>query len=471
MEKNNLYNTVIKNGYSARSGSYSVINPKIKMELDEYGEYSPVIDSPELIDAINDPSISSVCSMSDSSLNEDEISKELFGNIPGIKHDPILGYYKDLYAGYVVEGDYRKNGSSGGIATWILKELLEKKLIDGVIHVKQANDNDGILYKYGISKTIKELCAGSKSRYYPVEFSQVLNKIKNKPGKYAIVGIPSLIMEIRLLAKHDKRINDKITYTLGLICGHQKSTKYAENLAWQCGIKPGDLRSINFRKEIAGAAASDYATEVVGLINSKETTVIKKQSELFGSCWAHGMFKSKFSDFSDDAMNETADISIGDAWLPEYTKDSLGTNLLIVRDKTISSILKSGIENGKIELDKVNIKTILRAERGLSNHYLNELPYRLYKKDTLNEWRPKKRLPASGKLSLLNKKRQDLREIISTKSHDIYKKAVELDDWDYFFKKINPYVKLYGLVNRPIQLKDSKLLRIIKTTTRKHLED
>src|SRR5690606_13386755 len=108
--------------------------------------------------------------------------------------------------------------------------------IDGVIHVKESNDGDGILFKYGISRTADEIIEGAKSRYYPAEFSSVINTIKKTKGKYAITGIPSFIAEVRLLAKQDKEVADRIAYTFGLICGHQKTTKYAEALAWQHGI-------------------------------------------------------------------------------------------------------------------------------------------------------------------------------------------------------------------------------------------
>jgi len=256
-----LYNTVIKNDYSDGSGACSVLNKKIKMELNEYGEYKPNLKYALADD--EDISLQMVCSYSDKSPNEDEISKKLYGGVLAINYDNRIGYYKELYAGHVLEGDYRKNASSGGFGTWIFKELFERKLIDGVIHVKENNDKeDPILFKYGISRTVEEIQAGAKTKYYPVEFSQVINKIKEMPGRYAIIGIPSFIMSIRLLALQDPTVNDRIKYTIGLICGHQKSAKFADCLAWQVGIEPGTLRSINFRKKIPNAPANRYGEAI-----------------------------------------------------------------------------------------------------------------------------------------------------------------------------------------------------------------
>jgi coenzyme F420-reducing hydrogenase beta subunit len=455
-----LYDTVIKNGYSVRSGSYSVLDKSIKTELNEFGEYSPIFQPSD--GQKDNPKLAYVCAMSDDSPDEDVIGGELFASIPGIKHDPILGYYNGLFAGHVIEGSYRENASSGGFTTWILKELLERKLVDGVIHVKETADDSDVLFEYGISRSIEEICAGAKTRYYPVEFSNVINEIKSLPGKYAIVGIPSFIMEIRLLAQQDPKVKDRVKYTLGLICGHQKSTKYAECFAWQCGIKPGNLKSIDFRKKIAGAPANMYATEVTGIINGKEVTITKKQEELLGSHWGHGFFKTKFSDFTDDTMNETADIALGDAWLPAYTKDSLGNNVLIVRNETMLSILEEGVKDGKIKVDNLSVKDVIKSQSGLVHHTRDDLPYRLYKKDAKHEWRPTKRLPASNDIPFLRKVVQDLRCDIAEQSHVHYKKAVELDDLSYFETKMSSYLRRYKWVYVVVQLKRRGLMWAVR---------
>jgi len=453
MKNNNLYDTVIKNGFCVGSGVFSIINPRIKTVLNEYGEYVALIKTPDDIDMLNDYSISKVCAMSDNSSNEDVISKELFSKTRGIKHHPIIGYYTDLYAGHVAEGDFRKNGSSGGMATWILKELLSRSLIDGVIHIKESKKK-GILFEYGISRSIKEVCSGAKSRYYPAELSNVLNTIKKHPGKYAITGIPSIIMEVRLLSKQDKIIRDSIKYTIGLVCGHQKSTKYAECLAWQCGIEPGNLKYIDFRKKIAGKPAYFYATEMKGTINGKEVIITKQQNELLATDWGHGLFKTKFSDYSDDSLNETADISIGDAWLPSYALDGLGNNAIIVRNSKLSNIIKEGIKLEKLSLDEISTETLLNTQKGLIEHTRKGLPYRLFRDDTNNKWHPKTRTEASNNYKILRKIIQNLRMTIRDQSRIEYLNAVRKNDFLYFEKSMKKNIRRYSLTYKAIRAFD-----------------
>jgi coenzyme F420 hydrogenase subunit beta len=417
------------------------------MELDEYGEY-------RLNKHEYDSSLEKICAMSDISDNEDVIGKELFGATKGIKHNPVIGYYLNLYAGHVIEGDYRAKGSSGGFATWIFKELLINKHVDGVIHVKECSSEEA-LFNYDISTSVEEICNGSKTKYYPVEFSKAINTIRKLPGKYAIIGIPSFITEIRLLTKHDKVINKKIKYTLGLICGHQKSTKYTEAMAWQYGIKPGDLISINYRSKVKNKSSSNYSVELQGKINGKLITKKIGQTEFFVSNWGHGFFKTKFSDFTDDTMNETADISLGDAWLPEYVSDDRGTNILIVRNPIIQQIIDNGLRTGKIKLDELLVDDILRSQKGLIRHTREALPYRLYKRDIKGIWRPKKRLGANSHISLTRKVVQNIREDIAQQSHIIYREAVLKEDWSFFEKNMKKYINRYNIAYKLVRLQDA----------------
>lgn len=453
--------SVLKNEYDIRSGVYSAIDNSIEMRLNEYGEYTTILTESATNSRSTMERLSRVSAMSNESLDESTVAKNLFAPIPNIEFSDVIGYHLGLFAGHVIEGNYRKYASSGGFTTWLLKELLERRLIDGVIHVKRSTSKT-VLFEYGISTTIQQVRDNAKTRYYPAELSGALNQIRNMPGKYAITGIPSFIMEVRLLASQDPEIGKKIAYTFGLICGHQKSTKYAESLAWQSGIKPGNLVSIDFRKKIPGSPANKYATEMTGIINGKEVTVTKRQEELFGSHWGHGFFKTKLSDYTDDALNETADVALGDAWLPEYTRDGLGNNILIVRNQKILSIIQDGAKRGLVKIDILTADDIIKSQPGLIHHTRDDLPYRLFKKDAANEWRPIKRVSPSNKVPYLRKKVQDIREEIREKSHTNYRRAVELDDWSYFERSMRPLLRRYSLLYVLVQTRRRGLAWFIK---------
>ncbi len=442
MSFDEMYTKVVDGKYSFGTGSWAVASPHITMKLNEYGEYQP-----ELKESANLPSEKELKAMQDSCLslsekNESDVAEKAFSNIPDIKFDNRIGFYSGLYIGHVTEGKFRENGSSGGFGTWIFKELLERGKIDGVIQVKESTENSK-LFEYGISNSLEQICTSAKTRYYPVELSEVINKIKNTDGNYAIIGLPSYIMETRLLSDVFPQLKKRIKFMIGLICGHQKSTKFAEFLAWQCGINPGNLQRINFRKKMKDGNASDYAIEVTGLVNGKSQTIVRRMRDLIGSDWGQGIFKISASDFTDDVMNETADVTLGDAWLPEYVKDSKGNNVIIVRNPVIKEIIEDGIKNSKISVTRVNVEKVFSSQAAHFRHTQRELAYRLYKKEKAKMWVPQKRVVASNDFPWIRKRIQDKREEICKKVPLIYAKAVNKNDIMYFETRMAKLSKSY----------------------------
>lgn len=454
--KATLYHTVIKNGYDVGSGVLAAVNSDVRVVLNKFGQFVSVYY--EKSPVIPDDALQAVSAMADGQIgNECTISQRLFGDKEGIKQDNIIGHYLDLFAGHVAEGDFRENGSSGGFASWILCELLRTGEVDYVIHVHPTYSPTDLLFRYVVSSSVKDVEAGAGSRYYPVELSSILETVKSKPGRYVIVGIPSLLMEVRLLAEADPTFRERIHYTVGLICGHQKSTKYVESLAWQCGIKPGDLTYFNFRKKVSGAPASTYHMEMVGNVDGRQVTIDRNEFQLFGSNWGHGFFKAKFSDFTDDALNETADVSVGDAWLPEYVNDSSGNNIVIIRNEVILDLVQKGIADGRLRFDEVTPNSVIRSQSGLIHHTRDEIGYRLAKRDKRAEWRPTKRIAATFALPLLRRAVQDTRQDIAELSHIHYEEAVARGDWTYFEKTMRPYVRRYERLYMLLALRNNDI--------------
>ncbi|WP_102402358.1 Coenzyme F420 hydrogenase/dehydrogenase, beta subunit C-terminal domain [Vibrio cyclitrophicus] len=421
--------------YSDVSGVSSYVDKRIKIEINSYGLYEEIINS----DISNDISslVQQVSPYLNDKISAGDIAKTLFSETENIRRDDRIGYYNSLFVGHVKEGEYRENASSGGMGTWIFKELFKKGFIDGVIHVKENPDKkSSILFKYDISKSIEEIQAGAKTKYYPVELSEVLDLVRNNKGKYAIVGIPSFINSIRLLALNDAVIRERIIFTVGLICGHQKSSKFSDYMAWQVGIRPGHLKAIDFRHKLDDAKADSYAIKMTGLVDGEMKTIIQPKNCLGGQNWGLGYFKPLASDFTDDVFNETADIVVGDAWLPEYTSDSHGNNIVIIRNPIIRNLVLEAINEDKLVMNDVHADTIFKSQAAHYRHTYDELPYRQYKKRKNNLWYPVSRVNESTAIGFFRGKVQDIRMEISSKSHEYFKVAVEKDDLALFEKKM-----------------------------------
>lgn len=455
-----LLNTVVNNGYCIGCGACAVVpNSPIKIELDRYGRLQAKICKEDEGPAASAISVTTVCPFSDNAVNEDVISSELFKQVDSrSENHPSLGYYRGLYAGHVQENDYRKNGSSGGMGSWLLAALLQSGKVDAVVHVHRVNPKTahGKLFSFAISNSVEQIKRAAKSHYYPVEMSEVLNEIKESPGRYAVVGIPCFIKAVRLLMKQDPVLNERIHYTVGLFCGHLKSTRFAGLFSWQNGIHPDDIQEIDFRYKLPDSPAHEYGVKISGTCDGQDVVVVRKNKEHFGYIWGHGFFKYRACDYCDDVVAETADIAIGDAWLPEYVNDSQGTNIVIVRNNDIKALIEDAIDNKKLALSNVTPEQVVKSQLGGLKHRRQGLSYRVYRKQRKKEWCPRKRV--STDISGISWKRRliyRMRVIIAEHSHKAFELALKKNDFEVFRRSMSRWLRVYGFL-----YKDHMIFRI-----------
>lgn len=433
---------IIDNGYCIGCGNCAYLSSEtIAIGLNEYGQFHAQL----LGQDIDTKTIDKFCPFSDAAKNEDELGNSLF---PENKYVDTLGYIHSTYAGYVKEGDYRLSGSSGGFGSWFCTEMLRLGKVDAIIHATSSS-SDKLFFEYGISGTVQEILANAKSKYYPMKLDQVLDYVKQREGKYLFVGIPCMVKAIRLLAERDSQLASSIVYTLGLVCGHIKSKAFSEMLAWQLGVKPRDLKSIDFRTKLEGYGANQYGVTVSKEeCNQLESYVSPPVNELFGTNWGLGYFKSKACDFCDDVTAETADITIGDAWLPEYVNDYAGTNVLIVRNPLINDLLQDAVNGGRIHIENLDSEKVIVSQKSGINHRRKGLQYRLYLNEQNNKQSPKKRVAPSNNFPAKFKKVQELRIQLRDESHQAFFEAKQRDNWHIFVKKMSVLNQKYAALYR-----------------------
>lgn len=406
---------------NVNSGVYAGINPKIAMHLSSSGEYT--YDGIDYKDIDLMGKLLELSAFGGVGPTEDQIASELFGSADAIKSDPITGLYVANFVGWSCDPKIRNNASSGGLTSWLLGKMLELGLIDGVIHM-HSNEAGDKLFEYKISRTKENVYVNAKTRYFPGELSEVLKEIRYSQERFALVAIPSIAYEIRLLQLADPTWNARIPFVIGLLCGHQKTANYAEYLGWRLGFKPGNLRSIDFRKKVSGKPAIEYMTECTGLIDGEIVNKSAMQTDIYGTNWGYGFFKPNFSDFSEDAFNETADVVFGDAWLEPYMSDDQGTNIAIVRNPFLHKLMRDGALSGEVHLEDISIEQVKASQGGLIRQYVDELPYRFEFLAKQGLYVPLViRRPSPTRPGLSRRKLQQNRMKSSLYSHESYMKA------------------------------------------------
>jgi coenzyme F420-reducing hydrogenase beta subunit len=448
-EASTLLDTVVQGGACIGCGACAAVDgAPLRIAWNALGQYQAVMGPCRLAGEV-EAKVLAVCPFSGVELDEDAIAQERYGTSCAY-HDRI-GYYLSSYAGYVAEGEFRRHGSSGGLATWIVTELYRRGLVDAVIHV-QANAGAGDpspLFRMAVSRSEREIRAGAKSRYYPVEMSRVLHEVQQRPGRYAVVGLPCFVKAIRLLARRDHRIRARVAYCVGLVCGHLKSARFADMLAWQMGVPPGELVSIEFRRKIAGEPATRYGIEVVGRRDNGMKADVRRNDHLYGGNWGYGFFKYSACDYCDDVVAETADVSVGDAWLAQYVGDSDGTNVVVVRHEEVDEILREATSADRLHLMPISADSVARSQDGGLRHRREGLAYRLHVKDCAGAWRPRKRVAAGASHCDPRQRRiYELRMLLAARSHDAFREAVAAGEFRAFQRLMAPYVQEYTTLYR-----------------------
>ncbi|MCC2606092.1 Coenzyme F420 hydrogenase/dehydrogenase, beta subunit C-terminal domain [Planctobacterium marinum] len=434
-KQQDVVSKVTQGGYCIGCGACAHLSTAVSMQANRYGQLIPVVTEDGLSNTEND-TIAKVCPSGPAGLNEDQIAELHFGTLP---RNSRIGHFDKVFAGKVTTGEFYQKASSGGIGKWLLTRLLELGDVDYVIQVTedQRPNERGLSYFYKVFSKTEEIKTGSKSAYYPIELSEVLDFVRQNPGRYAITGIPCFIKTIRRLCEQDSELKQRIKFTLGVVCGHLKTKAFAELIGWQLGVKPDELATVDFREKLPGKKANQKGVRATRLDGSQSDSEIVQN--LFGTNYGHGLFKYNACDFCDDVLAETADVAVGDAWLPQYMHG--GTSLVVTRNKRITEILAQ-YRDIEVQLDELTDTDAANSQAAGLRHRREYLSYRLLLKQQAGHWAPLKRvLPADAHLTRNQKRIVVLRSQISDKSHELFAKAKELNDLSYLKKHLLPLME------------------------------
>lgn len=273
----------------------------------------------------------SVCPQSALSRDEDEIGKLKFAG--KLKHSAKIGYYDRITASQITDSSRLAKKSSGGAITFILEHLLRTGAVDSVATVFSHADEP--FFRYELCSDPEKLQLASTSAYYPVELSEVIAEAHRLGLKIAVTGLPCTIKGLNNLVLDNPAMAETVKYQIALICGHLKTTRYLEVLSRQTDELDGAC--FNFR----GKGDSSQAKWKFFQKQNDTEIVSAKTADLYAGTYNYGFFQYHGCNYCDDVIGETADLSVGDAWLPEYVDLPQGVSLCVSRNPILSNALST----------------------------------------------------------------------------------------------------------------------------------
>jgi coenzyme F420 hydrogenase subunit beta len=328
------------------------------------------------------------CPFLDQEDNEDSLAKTLFANAAGVRHRTETGYYLGLHVGHAPE--FRSSSTSGGLGRWLLGRLFTENLIDAAVCVRDTN-NPEQCFEYAVFHDAAEVYGASRSAYYPVEMSAVLEYVLRNEGRYVVVGVPCFLKGLRLAMRQNQWLRSRVAFTVGLVCSESKSKFFHEFLLRQLGMHPGKREWSVFRfKGPDGRLASDYVFRASDGQGPREVSFL---GTAYGQAYNSGQFKPRACTFCDDVFAEVADVALMDAWLPQFIQQREGTSIVLTRRPEVEALLARGKAGGDLDLERICIDDVVESQAPAVYNKRRQLAYRLWLAIEQGITPPAKRVP------------------------------------------------------------------------------
>ncbi|MGD6809020.1 MAG: Coenzyme F420 hydrogenase/dehydrogenase, beta subunit C-terminal domain [Candidatus Bathyarchaeia archaeon] len=301
-------------------------------------------------------------------LDLNELQLHVFGKKPVCR---TMGNFQACYRGYALNEKIRFNSASGGIITQLLIFALENKIIDGAI-VTRMNPKKPMETQAFIAKTKEDLIDAAKSKYCPVAANTCLSQVLKEDGKYALVGLPCHINGVRKAETIIKALESKIVLKFGLLCSHTVDFAGISFLLKKLGIAEDQIRRMSYR----GQGWPGYLV-VETKDNYKVTVPLVASWHAYWPLFSSFFFTPMRCTMCPDQAAELADLSFGDAWLPEMRNDQKGASIVISRTNRGQQLLEAAVAAKAVVLAPLDISRVEESQLVNLRFKKDDLPYRL----------------------------------------------------------------------------------------------
>lgn len=308
----------------------------------------------------------------------------------------------DYFISWEKNDGNRVRSASGGFTTAFIKEMIENKYIDSVVHAEMVLGKIGEPHHRAvISRSIEDIEKRRSSFYGPINFDEIISEYKNKSERVLVIGVPCFIRAVSELFRNNEFYNRNKLYTVALACSHNVNGQFVDYLAESLEIEKSEEFYINLREKSGIRDANNFNN--LFFSDKKEIKKENRFKTCFTQNWRSYAFAMNSCNYCSDFWGYTADISVKDAW-GKWANEPLGKSMVIVRNKEVMDII-SKMESINFEdlsydelkysqKDTVKFKHIDIFDR----YYRNESNYR----NIISTFILKKRLMTKSKTTYSN---------------------------------------------------------------------
>ncbi|MCB0354672.1 MAG: Coenzyme F420 hydrogenase/dehydrogenase, beta subunit C-terminal domain [Bdellovibrionales bacterium] len=296
----------------------------------------------------------------------ERLHENQFQKVPDIEN--THGSFLEATIAYSSQAQVREDGTSGGVITGLLEQMLESGAIDGAV-VIQSDENVLWKGKPVIARTREEIRRATKSKYAISPTNSVFSEILRQPGRYAFVGLPCQIHGFVKACELDPRLRERVVVTIGLFC-HAAIEHEAFEIIWESlGERArGAKRFISRIGKHPGAPHIELADGSLYPVYFGDMRGYRPSSmEVINILYRLYTPPRCLTCF--DALAEFADIAVGDPWMapPEDNIDfKEGYSFVLLRTDRGRDVYRVACERGALVSMPITEKEALACNRKMA---------------------------------------------------------------------------------------------------------
>lgn len=263
-----------------------------------------------------------------------------------------LGRLEGVWTGHAVDDAVRANAASGGSVTALLCHALETGLVDGAC----VTFLEGTSPRTVIATTRDEIIAAAGSVYLSAPALSVLREARRFKGRLAFAGLPCHIATLSKAVRCGLVKPDKFPLTIALICGRTGTLDLHRAFLKRMGADPARLEAIKLRGD--GWPGTFRYT-----MDDGTRRVYAYPHPVYMGLWKFYQHQPRYCLLCSDPLGALADITAGDAWLPEYANDREGRSLLLARSPAGRDAVEAAVRAGVLDLAPLAPERVLAAQR------------------------------------------------------------------------------------------------------------
>jgi coenzyme F420 hydrogenase subunit beta len=270
---------------------------------------------------------------------------------------PLWGPVVQLWEGHAAAPGVRRRASSGGAATALAIDRLERGCAHGVLHVRAAAGepwrNEPVL-----SRSAAEVLAASGSRYAPASPGEGLALVAAAPGPCVVIGKPCDIASVRRAAELRPELADRIDLTIAVFCAGTPSTAGTLEMLAAMGVADVEqLRALDYR----GDGWPGDARAAFGAPDAPREAALSYAASWGDILQRHRPWRCKIC---PDHTGELADIAVGDPWW-RPTGDDPGRSLVVARTDRGRAAVREAMASGVLVLEAAPADRLARSQPNL----------------------------------------------------------------------------------------------------------